>query len=98
LQVLRLGRTAQGASSIIGQMYSVYVLRNPQGRLYVGSTSDLKRRVLQHQSDGAGWTRGRGPWELVHYEHFHNRAEAMGRERELKMGRGRHWLQDHLKR
>ena len=79
-------------------MHSVYVLRNPQGRLYVGSTFDLERRVLQHQGDEGGWTRGRGPWELVHYEHFHNRAEAMGRERELKSGHGRRWLLGHLKR
>ena len=77
-------------------MYSVYVLRNPQGRLYVGSTSEMERRVLQHQRDEGGWTHGRGPWQLVYYEHFANRAEAMGRERGLKGGRGRRWLLGYL--
>jgi putative endonuclease len=77
-------------------MYSVYVLRNPQGRLYVGSTSEIERRVLQHQRGEGGWTRGRGPWQLVYHEHFPNRAEAMSRERELKGGRGRRWLLGYL--
>jgi putative endonuclease len=77
-------------------MYSVYVLRNPLGRLYVGSTSQIERRVLQHQSGEGGWTHGRGPWQLVYHEHFPSRAAAMGRERELKSGRGRRWLHGYL--
>ena len=77
-------------------MYSVYVLGNPQGRLYVGSTSEMERRVLQHHRDEGGWTHGRGPWQLVYYEHFPDRAEGMGSERELKGGRGRRWLLGYL--
>ena len=68
-------------------MYSVYVLRIQDGRLYIGFTTDLPRRVLQHQDDEGGWTRGKGPWELVHQEEFVDRAEAMGREKALKSGR-----------
>ncbi len=67
-------------------MYFVYVLRNPEGRLYIGFTTDLDRRVSQHQDSDGGWTRGRGPWELVHHETFTGRAEAMHRERILKRG------------
>ena len=65
----------------------MYVLRNPEGRLYVGFTTDLDRRLHQHQEGEGGWTRGRGPWELVHYETFTERSEAMQRERNLKRGR-----------
>ncbi|MFH1559992.1 MAG: GIY-YIG nuclease family protein [Chloroflexota bacterium] len=68
-------------------MFYVYVLRNSQGQLYVGFTADLERRVRQHQEGKAGWTRTRGPWELVHYETFSDRAEALQRERNLKRGR-----------
>ena len=67
--------------------FYVYVLRNLEGRLYIGFTEDLKKRVHRHQSHGAGWTRSRGPWELVHSETFEHRTEAMRRERTLKTGR-----------
>jgi len=67
--------------------YFVYVLRNSEGRLYVGFTTDLNKRLHQHQEGEGGWTHGRGPWELVHYETFTNRSEAMRRERNLKRGR-----------
>ncbi|MEK7353658.1 MAG: GIY-YIG nuclease family protein [Chloroflexota bacterium] len=67
--------------------YFVYVLRNPEGRLYVGFTTDLSRRILQHQNGEAGWTRGRGPWKLVYHETFTYRLEAMRRERNLKRGK-----------
>jgi putative endonuclease len=67
--------------------YFVYVLRNPEGRLYIGFTTDLNKRLRQHQEDKGGWTRGRGPWELVHYETFTDRPEAIRRERNLKRGR-----------
>jgi len=68
-------------------LYFVYVLRNAQGRLYVGFTSDLESRVRQHQEGEGGWTHTRGPWELVHFEGFTTRAEALRRERSLKHGR-----------
>jgi putative endonuclease len=68
-------------------MYYVYVLRNTSGRLYIGFTSDLNRRVKQHQEGEGGWTSKRGPWELVHYETFVDRVEAMRRERNLKRGK-----------
>ena len=62
-------------------------MQNPEGQLYVGFTTDLERRVRQHQEGEAGWTSGRGPWELVHYEAFTDRSEAIRRERNLKRGR-----------
>jgi putative endonuclease len=68
-------------------MYYVYVLKNFEGRLYIGFTSNLEERVKRHQDGKAGWTRGRGPWELVHYETFTNRIEALRRERNLKRGK-----------
>ena len=58
-------------------MFFVYVLRNPDGRLYVGFTTNLDKRIRLHQRDEAGWTRRRGPWELVHYETFADRSEAI---------------------
>ena len=67
-------------------MFYVYVLSNPEGRLYIGSTGNLEQRVKRHQDDRAGWTRFHGPWKLVHHESFPTRTEAMRRERVLKNG------------
>jgi len=67
--------------------YSVYVLQNRDGRLYIGFTTDLDRRIRQHQEDKGGWTHGKGPWRLVHSEIFNDRQEAIRRERNLKRGR-----------
>jgi predicted GIY-YIG superfamily endonuclease len=72
------------------------VLRNREGRLYIGSTGDLRRRLAEHQEGRSRWTRNRGPWQLVHYESFPNRSGATRRERQLKSGSGRAWLADHL--
>ena len=67
--------------------FTVYVLRNPEGRLYIGQTRDLEQRLAQHERGDARWTKRRGPWKLVHRENFGTRAEAMARERALKSGR-----------
>jgi len=67
--------------------YFVYVLQNPESRLYIGFTTDLERRVRQHQEGKGGWTHSRGPWKLVHYEVFADRLEAIRRERNLKRGK-----------
>ena len=81
-----------------GTVHVVYVLRNPAGRLYIGYTTDLERRLAQHASDEGGWTRGRGPWELVHHEVFPSRLEALRRERSLKRGRQHQELRAQLAR
>jgi predicted GIY-YIG superfamily endonuclease len=46
-------------------VYSVYVLRNPAGRFYIGLSDDIQRRIRQHNSGASQWTRSRGPWVLV---------------------------------
>ena len=77
-------------------MYYVYVLRNQEGILYIGSTADLETRVRRHQEGKAGWTRSRGPWELVNVETFISRSEAMRRERHLKTGKANQELRRRL--
>ena len=74
----------------------MYVLRNSQDRLYIGFTADLERRVEQHQSGKGGWTRGGGPWQLVHHEEFSDRAEALSREKKLKTGRANQELRERF--
>ena len=77
--------------------FTVYVLRNLEGRLYIGHTHDLEQRLAQHQSGTGNWTKRRGPWTPVYTETFATRAEAMRRERALKSGRLNQELRDRLK-
>lgn len=63
----------------------VYVLRCADDTLYTGYTTDLERRVAEHDAGtGAKYTRGRAPVELVHAEAFDSRSAAMAREYEVK--------------
>jgi len=65
--------------------YYTYVLRCRDDSLYTGYTDDLKKRINAHnQGNGAKYTRGRLPVELVYYEEFPSRSCAMKREREIK--------------
>jgi len=66
-------------------MASVYILQSEStGRYYVGSTSDLARRVFEHARNHTPSTRNRGPWKLVHREDFSILASARAREAEIK--------------
>jgi len=63
----------------------VYVLECADGTLYTGYTTDVERRVAEHNaSDGAKYTRGRTPVAVVHVETFDTRSAAMSREYEIK--------------
>jgi putative endonuclease len=63
----------------------VYVLSCADGTLYTGYTTDPSRRVAEHGAgEGAKYTRGRTPVELVHCERFTSRSAAMSREYEVK--------------
>jgi putative endonuclease len=68
-----------------GGPHAVYVLRCADDTLYTGYTTDVERRVAEHQDgDGAAYTRGRTPVELVHVEYFETRSAAMSREHAIK--------------
>ncbi|NHX34903.1 MULTISPECIES: GIY-YIG nuclease family protein [Halolamina] len=66
-------------------MHYVYVLSCADDTLYTGYTTDVARRVAEHDAgEGAKYTRGRTPVELVHVESFGTRSAAMSREHEIK--------------
>lgn len=66
-------------------MNYVYILRCSDDTLYTGWTNDLERRIRAHSNGtGAKYTRGRGPVELVYFEEFDNKKDAMKREYEIK--------------
>jgi putative endonuclease len=63
----------------------VYIVRCADGSLYTGWTTDLFRRVAQHNAGRGGrYTRTHRPVELVYQEEVSNRSAAMRRERVIK--------------
>ncbi|GGN11547.1 GIY-YIG nuclease family protein [Halarchaeum nitratireducens] len=66
-------------------MHYVYVLECADGSLYTGYTTDVERRVREHDAgEGAKYTRGRTPVELRHTEAYETKSAAMSREYEIK--------------
>ena len=73
--------------------YWVYVPRSDSAnRRYVGQTDDLERRLSRHNAGLVFATAPYRPWRLVHSEQLQSRSEAMRRERFLKSGKGRQFL------
>ena len=66
-------------------MNYVYILRCNDDSLYTGWTNNLEKRIKAH-SDGKGakYTRARVPVELVYFEVFEDKIEAMKREHAIK--------------
>ena len=77
-------------------MNHVYVIESKEGFRYIGSTTDLPKRLYQHQNQLAGWTKRGSDWRLVYSEEFMIYAEARKREKWMKTGIGRDFLKSLL--
>ncbi len=67
-------------------MWYLYILRCSDGSLYTGITTDIERRVGEHNNGrtGAKAIKGKLPAVLVYSEEYPNMTEAAKREREIK--------------
>lgn len=66
--------------------YIVYIVECSDGSLYTGITTDLERRVAEHNAGtGAKYTRSRRPVTPVFAEEHPDRSSASRREREIKL-------------
>ena len=67
----------------------VYVIQNAEGRLYIGMTTDLQQRLIDHNSGISRWTKYRRPWKLIWSQECATIGEARKLENKLKrQGRG----------
>ena len=78
-------------------MQYVYVIANTSGQWYTGCTSDLKRRINEHNSGQSTYTSYRGPYELIYYEASVDVKDAFAREKYLKSGMGKRYIKNRLK-
>jgi len=78
-------------------MQYVYVLRDVEGTLYTGCTSDLRKRIVLHNAGKVKSTKRRGPLELIYYEAYKNQKDAYAREQYFKSGWGRAYVKKVLR-
>ena len=66
-------------------MYYVYIIKSKKtGQIYVGCTSDLRKRLKEHNINKSISTSHKGLWEVRYYEAFYSKKDAFSREKGLK--------------
>ena len=78
-------------------MHFVYVLYSLKDhKFYKGSTSNIQKRFIRHNSGGSTSTAHRKPFVMVHVEQFDNKRDALLRENYLKTLEGGAALKQYL--
>ena len=79
--------------------FVVYILYSAKfNKTYTGFTSDLIERFKSHNNlSTKGYTLKFRPWIVIHIEFFNSKTEAINREKYLKSGIGREFIQNIIK-
>jgi len=78
-------------------MNYIYVLWSAKiNKRYVGSTVEVEKRLCEHNRGQNKFTKGGIPWILIYQDKFLTKTEALKREKFLKSGQGRVWLNKEL--
>jgi len=79
-------------------MYYIYIVySNKDRKMYTGFTENLRKRIYEHQKGLVRATKNRRPLELIYYEAYQNKKDALKREMFLKTGWGRNCVKKILK-
>ena len=73
-------------------MYIIYGLKFDDGRIYVGMTDNLERRIKEHQKGRTKSTKNRGDFKIIKIEKCNDRITARKREKYWKSGCGKEQL------
>ena len=77
--------------------FTVYVLSSEKdSSWYIGHTTDLDKRLKEHNTGRTRTTSRKMPWKIIYYEVSFNKADAIAREKYLKSGMGRRYLKNRL--
>ncbi len=80
-------------------MFYTYLLKSKKDNsLYTGSTSDLRKRLKEHNTGKSNYTKKHMPYEVIYYEACLNEEDARSRELYLKSGMGKRYLKNRLRR
>uniref|UniRef100_F4C1B0 Excinuclease ABC C subunit domain protein n=1 Tax=Sphingobacterium sp. (strain 21) TaxID=743722 RepID=F4C1B0_SPHS2 len=75
------------------EIYYVYAIRSERdGRIYVGLSQNVEKRLNEHNEGRTKSTKGYIPWKLIYKEEVGNRLTARKREKYYKSGIGKEFL------
>ena len=74
------------------KFYTYILYSSKLDKYYVGSTSDIERRLGEHNRGKGTYTRLGMPWELVYSEEFFSKKEAVAREMKIKKRKSRTYI------
>jgi len=78
------------------EKFFTYILfSHSSNKHYYGHTSDLSKRLFEHNNTSTGFTKKYAPWELIYFEEFNSRSDAMKREKYFKSFAGYKWLKEN---
>jgi len=77
-------------------MYFVYILKLSDNTLYIGSASDLQKRLTDHKHGLVSSTKNHRPVQVKWFCSFPEKTKAMQFEKYLKSGSGFSWRKRHL--
>ena len=76
-------------------MYWVYILKSSKdNKFYIGSTSNLEKRIKYHNGGKVRSTKSRRPLDLIYSKKYNSVRLARQRENFLKSGQGRKWVRE----
>lgn len=80
-------------------MHFVYVLKSERNhRFYIGCTSNLQRRIDEHNNGKVRSTKAFVPWTIIFIEKYTSKTEAFKREKQLKSYKGGKAFKELLKK
>jgi len=79
-------------------IHYVYILFSDiDGEMYTGYTTNLKERLISHNSGENKSTQKRGPFKLIYFEGCLDKKDAIYRERYLKTAWGKRYIKNRVK-
>ena len=74
-------------------IYYVYAIKSEvDGRIYIGFSSMVERRLVEHNAGKTKSTKGYRPWKIIYTEEVVGRIAARNKEKYFKTGVGREFL------
>ena len=75
-------------------LWYTYILYSlSRDRYYIGHTDDIEDRLKRHNDGWGRFTKSGIPWNLVYFETFQTKSEAIKRELEIKRKKSRKYIE-----
>ena len=79
-------------------MYYIYVIQSLKDKnLYTGYTTNIQKRILEHNQGKVFATKTKIPFKLLYFEGCLNMKDARAREKYLKSGMGKRYIKNRIK-